>query len=82
MDRIRRSSIGRRALERVLPYLPEMNFIFVHYLYFIGTCIFTSIIFYVTSTPAFSIQYTDSLFLVVSAMSEVLPAAFISIYSC
>jgi hypothetical protein len=62
---------GRGIIERIGPYLPPPNFISLHYLYFIGTCILTSIIFYCTSTPAWSITYTDSLFLVVSAMTEV-----------
>jgi hypothetical protein len=57
--------------EWIAPYIPEWNFITVHYTYFIGTCLITSIIFYVSSTPAWSITYTDSLFLVISAMTEV-----------
>lgn len=58
-------------LGRVKPYLPPLNFITIHYLYFIGTSLVTSIIFYCTSTPAWNITYTDSLFLVISAMTEV-----------
>jgi hypothetical protein len=67
-DRLRGGSI----VERIRPFLPPATFISLHYLYFIGTCILTSVIFYCTSTPAWSITYTDSLFLVVSAMTEVL----------
>lgn len=63
---------GCSVAERIRPYLPPVTFISLHYLYFIGTCILTSVIFYCTSTPAWSITYTDSLFLVVSAMTEVL----------
>lgn len=63
---------GRGIAERIGSYLPPATFISLHYLYFIGTCILTSIIFYCTSTPAWSITYTDSLFLVISAMTEVL----------
>jgi hypothetical protein len=61
----------RGMANRIRPYLPEPNFISLHYLYFIGTCLLTSVIFYCTSTPRWSITYTDSLFLVVSAMTEV-----------
>jgi hypothetical protein len=50
--------------------LPEPNFITIHYLYFIGVCLIISLIFYGSSDPGLSISYTDSLFLVVSAMTE------------
>ncbi|MCJ1471654.1 hypothetical protein MMC13_000294 [Lambiella insularis] len=50
--------------------LPPLNFITLHYLYFIGVCMLTSVIFWGASTPARCVTYTDSLFLVVSAMSE------------
>jgi hypothetical protein len=62
---------GSGYVQQIRPYLPPLNFITVHHLYFFGTCIVTSVIFYCTSTPAWSISYTDSLFLVVSAMTEV-----------
>ncbi|KFY35598.1 hypothetical protein V494_05777 [Pseudogymnoascus sp. VKM F-4513 (FW-928)] len=51
-------------------HLPPLNFITVHYAYFIVTCIICSLIFWGSSDPAQSISYTDSLFLVVSAMTE------------
>ncbi|KAI9730396.1 MAG: hypothetical protein M1834_005906 [Cirrosporium novae-zelandiae] len=54
----------------VRPYLPPMNFITLHYLYFISVCFLASVIFWGSSKPAHSIDYTDSLFLVVSAMTE------------
>ena len=50
-------------------YLPPLNFITLHYAYFIGTCMLCSVIFWGSSTPAKSVTYTDSLFLVVSAMT-------------
>lgn len=50
--------------------LPSLNFITLHYIYFIGTCLISSGIFYAASTPAKSVSYTDSLFLVTSAMTE------------
>jgi Trk-type K+ transport system membrane component len=51
-------------------WLPPLNFITIHYAYFIIVCLVTSLIFWGSSNPARSISYTDSLFLVVSAMSE------------
>ena len=56
--------------KRLSRHLPPLNFITLHYLYFIGVCMVTSVIFWGASTPAKSVTYTDSLFLVVSAMSE------------
>lgn len=58
-----------RAWRAVSPFLPPPNFITLHYLYFIGTCLLASIIFWGSSTPSRSISYTDSLFLTVSAMT-------------
>lgn len=51
-------------------YLPPLNFITIHYAYFIVVCLISSVIFWRSSEPAYSISYTDSLFLVVSAMTE------------
>jgi hypothetical protein len=58
------------TLRKVTAYLPPLNFITVHYAYFISVCLVTSLIFYGMSTPKYAIGYTDSLFLVVSAMTE------------
>ncbi|KAL9586376.1 MAG: hypothetical protein Q9212_000948 [Teloschistes hypoglaucus] len=49
--------------------LPPATFITIHYAYFIGVSLLASIIFWGSSTPARSISYPDSLFLVVSAMT-------------
>lgn len=46
-----------------------MNFITIHYIYFIGTSLLSAVIFWGASTPARSVSFTDSLFLTVSAMS-------------
>ncbi|KAL5419077.1 hypothetical protein PMIN06_011134 [Paraphaeosphaeria minitans] len=54
----------------VLDWMPSLNFITLHYIYFIGTCLLSSAIFYAASTPPRSVSYTDSLFLVTSAMTE------------
>ncbi|KAK1510108.1 cation transporter [Colletotrichum abscissum] len=58
------SKSGLRAL------LPPLNFITLHYAYFIGTTLLASAIFYASSNPHGSISYVDSLFLVISAMTE------------
>jgi len=58
------------SMQKIKSYLPPLNFITVHYTYFILTCLLFSVIFYGSSDPKFSITYTDSLFLVISAMTE------------
>ncbi|KAM7191114.1 Cation transport domain containing protein [Naviculisporaceae sp. PSN 640] len=50
--------------------LPPLNFITLHYAYFVIVCLLASVIFWGSSDPTASISYTDSLFLVVSAMTE------------
>jgi hypothetical protein len=49
--------------------LPPLNFITIHWLYFLCTCILSAVIFWGASTPAKSVSFTDALFLVVSAMT-------------
>ncbi|OAQ65743.1 cation transporter [Purpureocillium lilacinum] len=51
-------------------YLPPLNFITLHYAYFILVCLVTSVIFWGSSRPAYSVSYVDSLFMTVSAMTE------------
>lgn len=58
------------ALSRLRSILPPLNFITIHYAYFIAVPLITSIMFWGSSKPAYSISYVDSLFLVVSAMTE------------
>ncbi|PGH26782.1 hypothetical protein AJ80_01547 [Polytolypa hystricis UAMH7299] len=55
----------RRGYSRLFP----LNFITVHYAYFICTSLLSSVIFWASSTPARSVSYTDSLFLTVSALT-------------
>lgn len=59
----------RHIFHQISLYLPPCNFITLHYAYFIGTCLVSSIIFWGSSSPGKSVSYTDSLFLVVSAMT-------------
>ncbi|KAI8160276.1 Low-affinity potassium transport protein [Colletotrichum sp. SAR 10_70] len=51
-------------------FLPPLNFITLHYAYFIGTSLLASAVFYASSNPRGSISYVDALFLVVSAITE------------
>ncbi|KAJ5819105.1 hypothetical protein N7474_004696 [Penicillium riverlandense] len=60
-----RAPVGRA----VMAVLPPFNFLTLHYVYFISTCLIASTIFYLMSTPWLSVTYVDSLFLCVSAMT-------------
>ncbi|WQF82584.1 Putative cation transporter [Colletotrichum destructivum] len=53
----------------VRPYLPPVNFITVHYAYFILTGLIFAGIFHGLSHPANSVSFIDSLFLVISAFT-------------
>lgn len=59
-----------QLLRELRAFLPPLNFITVHYAYFIILVLVTSVIFWGSSDPAFRIGYADSLFLTVSAMTE------------
>ncbi|KAH0542661.1 hypothetical protein FGG08_002984 [Glutinoglossum americanum] len=67
--RVRSINILRAFTKYIRPLLPPLNFITLHYAYFIGVCLITSVIFWGASTPSRSISYTDSLFFTVSAMT-------------
>lgn len=58
-----------RAARSIRAHFPPPNFITLHYAYFLGVCLVSSVIFWGSSTPARSVSYTDSLFLTVSAMT-------------
>ncbi|KAI1111017.1 TrkH-domain-containing protein [Nemania sp. NC0429] len=51
-------------------FQPPLNFITIHYAYFIAVPLVTSVVFWGSSSPSSSISYVDSLFLTVSAMTE------------
>ncbi|KAH7020895.1 cation transport protein-domain-containing protein [Microdochium trichocladiopsis] len=53
----------------VRPYLPPVNFITLHYTYFIVTALVGSGIFYGASSPPYSIGWWDSMFMVMSALT-------------
>lgn len=59
-----------QLLRELRAFLPPLNFITIHYAYFIIVVLVTSLVFWGSSDPAFSISYADSLFLTVSAMTE------------
>ncbi|KAF7856361.1 hypothetical protein EAF04_009889 [Stromatinia cepivora] len=59
-----------RWISPIFALLPPLNFITIHYTYFIITLLITSLIFWGSSNPSKSISYVDSLFLVTSAMTE------------
>ncbi|KAI1806350.1 TrkH-domain-containing protein [Daldinia bambusicola] len=50
--------------------LPPLNFITIHYVYFLLVPLISSVVFWGSSNPRASISYVDSLFLVTSAMTE------------
>ncbi|KAH8900548.1 TrkH-domain-containing protein [Thozetella sp. PMI_491] len=57
------------AVALIRPYLPPINYITLHYAYFIGTTIVATLIFWGTSAPAYSIGWWDSMFMVMSALT-------------
>lgn len=67
------SGITMGPLKKTLRYfrrqLPPINFITIHYIYFITTCLISGIILWGSATPAHSLAFIDALFLAVSAMT-------------
>lgn len=59
----------RMIAEKVKPFIPPVNFITVHYAYFVSITLVGALIFWGTSSPAKSIGWWDSLFMVMSAMT-------------
>jgi hypothetical protein len=57
-------------LDVIRSHLPGWNFITVHYAYFVVSSLVGSLIVWGSSHPEKSIKYVDSLFLVVSALTE------------
>lgn len=51
------------------PYVPPINYITLHYAYFISTTIVGTLIFWGASAPARSIGWWDSMFMVMSAIT-------------
>ncbi|KAM0814427.1 putative Cation transport protein-domain-containing protein [Seiridium cardinale] len=53
----------------VRPYLPPVNFITLHYAYFIVSAIIGALIFWGSSSPEYAVGWWDSLFMVMSALT-------------
>lgn len=53
----------------VKPYIPPVNFITLHYAYFIAVTIIGTLIFWGASHPAKSVGWWDSMFMVMSALT-------------
>lgn len=72
MDPNRRPGIGplRRSIRHGKQLMPPLNFITIHWAYFIITCLVSAIIIWGSSTPPKSVRFIDALFLAVSAMTE------------
>ena len=58
-----------RPIRFIRRQLPPLNFITLHYLYFIFTCLASALVFWGASTPFRSISFGDCLFLTISAMT-------------
>jgi hypothetical protein len=58
-----------RPLRTIRRALPPVNFITLHYAYFILTCLLAAVVFWASSTTT-HVDFTDALFLCVSAMTE------------
>lgn len=59
----------RNPLRKLRANSPRINFITLHYAYFLSTCLVSAVIFWGSSTPPRSVSFTDSLFVCVSAMT-------------
>ncbi|PNS17339.1 hypothetical protein CAC42_7022 [Sphaceloma murrayae] len=65
MPRARFNKLARKLKDR----LPPVNFITIHYTYFICTCLLSAVILWVSSTTTPRIYFIDALFLATSAMT-------------
>ncbi|RYP52363.1 hypothetical protein DL768_002474 [Monosporascus sp. mg162] len=55
--------------EKISPFLPSLDYITIHYAYFVFVSLAASLLVLSSSNPSFGIPYVDSLFLVISAMT-------------
>jgi hypothetical protein len=68
-----RHSDGRLAAwaAKIRPYLPPINFITVHYAYFIFSCLFFALVFWGSGSPSsLNISFLDSVYLSMSALTS------------
>ncbi|KAJ4327942.1 hypothetical protein N0V84_001617 [Fusarium piperis] len=59
------------VVSQVNRVIPPINFITIHYAYFVFGSLFFSVIFWGSSEPSRSVRYIDALFLVVSSFCDV-----------
>ncbi|KAE9962476.1 hypothetical protein EG328_000401 [Venturia inaequalis] len=59
-----------RTIRTIRRQLPDLNFITIHYLYFILTSLSFAVVLWGSSTPSRSVRFIDCLFLAISAMTE------------
>lgn len=57
------------TVEKTKPYVPPLNFITLHYAYFIAITIVGSLVFWGASSPPKSVGWWDSMFMVMSALT-------------
>lgn len=77
------STLQRRIGIFMDAIVPELNFITIHYAYFIVVILLVATVFWGAATPFRSVSFTDALFLTTSAMTEVsLPSWTILIDKC
>ncbi|KAG8623199.1 hypothetical protein KVT40_008175 [Elsinoe batatas] len=60
---------GVRPWKLIVSYLPAVNFITIHYAYFIFTILLATVILWGSATPARDLRFIDALFLATSAMT-------------
>lgn len=61
---------SEKAVSTVWSWLPPLNYITIHYGYFISIIVVSSLIFWGSSNPFGNVDYVDSLFLVTSAITN------------
>lgn len=64
------NAVFQHGWKTVKGAIKDLNFIQLHYIYFIGTSLITAIIFWGSSNPTRSVTFTDSLFLTSKASSH------------
>lgn len=57
------------AARAARPYVPPINYITLHYAYFVGATIVATLVFWGSSDPTYSVGWWDSMFMVVSALT-------------
>jgi hypothetical protein len=69
-DWLEEHSTAERTVTFIKSWFPPLNYITIHYAYFVGVIMFSSLIFWASSSPFGSVHYVDSLFQVTSALTN------------